>query len=384
MYKVVTLVGTRPELIRLSRIIPKFDDLFNHKLVFSGQNYDISLSARFFEQLGIRVPDYSLSIPAAEFSVFVGSLFIKLGSLLAELKPDVLVVLGDTNTGLGAIVARKLGIPVVHVEAGNRSYDLRVPEELNRRIIDTTSSFNVTYSNNSKDYLLSEGFRGDSVAVLGSPLWEVATYYSEHISKSTILSQLGLDTKGFLLLSLHRSELVNCSSFSRWFSSLLTRLIDETSLTLVCGLHPHTRSKVGILPDRSEKLIIREPFGYFDYIALQQNALVTLSDSGTITEEAIIYGLNALSIRDSHERPEGDDFGAVLHTSTSIDEIIRCVFLSIKLASNVGSQSCLVQERYREALKHIYRSEDFSDRLAKYVIRAIVKSKQESIYHLKI
>jgi UDP-N-acetylglucosamine 2-epimerase len=319
--RVATVVGTRPEIIRLSRVIPKLDRYFEHTLIHTGQNYDHELNTVFFEEMSIREPDYSLRAvkPQATTVGAIGAMMAKLEIVFDEVKPEAVLILGDTNSCLAAAyVAKRKKIPLFHMEAGNRTFDQRVPEEVNRVMIDHISDINLPYSSISRENLLREGLSSDRIIKTGSPMKEVLGYYHAQITESTILRKLGLSSQEYFVVSSHREE--NVDSRTPEFLTLLLALAEEYHRPLVVSAHPRLRKKLeGCVLCPAIK--VYKPFGFFDYIALQKSAKVTLSDSGTITEESSILGFPALNLRESHERPEGMEEASVPLVGYSLDRI---------------------------------------------------------------
>jgi UDP-N-acetylglucosamine 2-epimerase (non-hydrolysing) len=310
--KVVTVVGTRPELIRLSRLIPKLDKFTNHVFVHTGQNYDRELSEVFFKDLGIRQPDHFFRVDTASFGSAMADTIRKSEALFLQEKPDAVMVLGDTNSAIAAIVAERLHIPVYHMEAGNRSFDRNVPEELNRRIIDHASTFNLPYNEYARQNLLAEGLHPKSIFKTGSPIREVLNFYRDKINGSTILDELQLSKNGFFLVSLHRQENVDSPSRLEGIFESLVEVIEHFEIPAIVSTHPRTRSRLSkSILNRSTRITFHKPFGYLDYNKLQMNAKCVISDSGTTSEEAALLGVPAVIPRDWIERPEGLDTGFV-------------------------------------------------------------------------
>ncbi len=325
--KIMTILGTRPEIIRLSLVIPLLDRFCQHILVHTGQNYDDRLSEIFFGELGVRKPDVYLSVRAAGFGGQVGQILERSEALFVEHRPDRVLILGDTNSGLAAIIARRLGIPVYHMEAGNRCYDDRVPEEVNRRVIDHSSSVLMPYTNRSRENLLAEGFPGNRVYVIGNPIKQIIDHFLEKIAASTALDQFALQRRRFFLVTLHRAENVDIESRLRSLIDSFALLHEEFGFPVVCSLHPRTRSKMEAfgIDLRQAGLSFLEPFGFFDFIALEQSALCLLSDSGTVQEEACILGIPNVTIRDVTERPETLDCGSNILSGAIPEEILQAV-----------------------------------------------------------
>lgn len=311
--KVTTIVGTRPEIIRLSRVIAAFDRAFDHRLVHTGQNYDYELNEIFFRQLGIRAPDLFLEAAGATGAETIGKVIAGADKVLAEEKPDAVLLLGDTNSCLAAIAAKRRKIPVFHMEAGNRCFDFRVPEEINRRIVDNVADINLTYSRIAREYLLREGFPPDQVIVTGSPMREVIEHYQPGIEGSAVLSALGLEEGAFFLLSAHREENVDPPERLGKLLVLLNELAERYGLPVIVSTHPRTRARLDALGGAAHALVhFEKPFGFLDYVKLQTAARAVLSDSGTITEESAILNFPALNLREVHERPEGFEEASVM------------------------------------------------------------------------
>lgn len=313
MLKVMTIVGTRPEIIRLSRLIEKLDRHCEHTLVHTGQNYDYELNEVFFAELDIRRPDHFLNAAGATAAETIGKVIIAADRAFETYRPDALLLLGDTNSALAAISAKRRKIPIFHMEAGNRCFDLRVPEEINRRIVDHISDINLTYSEIARDYLLREGLPPDQVIRTGSPMREVIEHYWSKIDASEMLSQLGLKQHQYFLVSLHREENVDAVANLRKLLDLLNHLAEKYGEPVVVSTHPRTRQRIDALGQTLHRaVLLHKPFGFLDYIKLQVNARAVLSDSGTITEESSILNFPALNVREAHERPEGFEEAAVM------------------------------------------------------------------------
>lgn len=324
--KVMTIVGTRPELIRLSRIIPLFDRYFDHVLVHTGQNYDYELSQVFFEQLAIRAPDHFLEAAGANAAETIGKVIATIDRVLADVRPEAVLILGDTNSSLAAIAAKRRKIPIFHMEAGNRSFDQRVPEEINRKIVDHIADINLTYSDIAREYLLREGFPPDRVIKTGSPMAEVLDYYAEGIEQSDILQKLELSERGYFVVSVHREENVDGDESFQRLVGILNRVAEEYDLPVVVSTHPRTQKRIEALGlTFAPQVRLLKPLGFLDYVKLQLDAKVVLSDSGTITEEASILNFPAINMREAHERPEGMEEAAVILTGLNVDRVLSAI-----------------------------------------------------------
>jgi UDP-N-acetylglucosamine 2-epimerase len=320
--RVMTIVGTRPEIIRLSRVISKLDAYCHHVLVHTGQNYDYELNQVFFEDLGIRRPDHFLQAAATTAAATIGQVIIAVDELLAVERPDALLVLGDTNSCLAVIPAKRRRIPIFHMEAGNRSFDQRVPEEINRRIVDHTADVNLTYSEIARDNLLREGLRSDLIIKTGSPMYEVLNYYLPQIDASSILTKLGLEGGRYFAVSAHREENVDSDTQFGKLVEVLNAIAADHQLPVIVSTHPRTFKRVqstGVTFHHKVRLL--KPLGFHDYVALQRSATAVLSDSGTITEESNIMNFPALNIREAHERPEGMEEAAVMMVGLDLNRI---------------------------------------------------------------
>lgn len=328
MVKVMTIVGTRPEIIRLSRTISKLDTFCEHILVHTGQNYDYELNEAFFSDLGIRKPDVFLTAAGASAAETIGQVIITADNAMAEHQPDAILLLGDTNSGLAAIPAKRRKIPIFHMEAGNRCFDFRVPEEINRRIIDHISDINLTYSDIARDYLLRESLPPDQVIKVGSPMREVIDYYSEQIESSTIIDKLGLVPLQYFVVSSHREENVDSSENLMKIINILNDLVIRYKIPVIFSTHPRTRKRLEELGANINPLVqFLKPFGFFDYIKLQMESRCVLSDSGTITEESSILNFPALNMREVHERPEGFEEASVIMVGFSLELINQSLSL---------------------------------------------------------
>ena len=323
----MTVLGTRPEIIRLSLIIKKLDRYCKHVLVHTGQNFEDSLNAIFFRDLNLRQPDYYLGVRGDSFAEEAGKILIEAGKVILTEKPDRVLILGDTNSGLVSIIASRLGIPVFHMEAGNRCFDYRVPEEVNRRIIDRCSTILFPYTSNSRENLLREGFASEVIYVTGNPIHEVIEHYSKQIEGSQILKNLNVQPRKYFLVTMHRAENVdNKNRLANIFAGL-QKINEKYKLPLICSLHPRTRSKMEQfnLHTSNEDVRFLIPFGFFDFITLEKNSLCVITDSGTVQEECCIFNVPNITIRDVTERPETLESGSNMLSGVSPDSILMSV-----------------------------------------------------------
>jgi UDP-N-acetylglucosamine 2-epimerase (non-hydrolysing) len=318
----MTIVGTRPEIIRLSRVVAKLDAYCAHTLVHTGQNYDYELNEVFFEQLKLRAPDHYLSAAGESAAETIAQVIATADKVLAAVSPDAVLILGETNSSLASIAAKRRKIPIFHMEAGNRCFDMRVPEEINRRIVDHTADINLTYSQIARQYLLREGLPPDQVIWTGSPMREVLDYYGSGIDASPVLAELGLAPGSYYVVSAHREENVDSDVKLRKLFTILDHLATERDGTVVVSTHPRTRKRIETLGlTAGPRVIFSKPFGFLDYVHLQMHARAVLSDSGTITEEASILNFPALNLREVHERPEGFEEAAVMFTGLELAQV---------------------------------------------------------------
>ena len=329
--KIVTVLGTRPEIIRLSRVIPLLDTLCQHVLVFTGQNFEPNLSSLFFEELGVRRPDYSFASQAESTWRQIGNILAETDAVLQKEAPDKFLILGDTNSALTAQVAKRRGIKVYHLEAGNRCFDDRVPEEVNRRVIDHSSDILLPYTNRSRDHLLREAFHPSRIYVTGNPIKEVMDFYAPRIAASEVLARLGLEQGGYFLATLHRAENVDLPERLANFMTGLTAIHQKHRLPVLLSLHPRTRSRLeacgGQLP---AGVRFMEPPGFFDFVHLEGRAKALLSDSGTVQEEGCILGVPTVTLRDVTERPETLECGSNILTGCLSGDILRCLDLVLE------------------------------------------------------
>ena len=358
--KVVTIVGTRPELIRLSRVMAALDRHCDHVIVHTGQNYDYELNGVFFEDLGLRKPDHFLEAAGATAAETIGNVIAASSRILAETKPDAMLVLGDTNSCLAVIAAKRLKIPTFHMEAGNRCFDMRVPEEINRRIVDHVSDINLTYSEIAREYLLAEGLDPQRVIRTGSPMYEVLSHYRPGIDAADPLPTLGLKPHDYFLVSAHREENIESDVQFNGLIQILNGLAERFDRPVVLSTHPRTRKKIEASGARLDDRVMQmKPFGFLDYVHLQMKARAVLSDSGTITEESSILNFPALNIRETHERPEGMEEGAVMMVGMNPERVFQ------------GLEILESQPRGDDRLLHVVRDYDV-DNVSEKVVRLIV------------
>ncbi|EJB8381581.1 TPA: UDP-N-acetylglucosamine 2-epimerase (non-hydrolyzing) [Pseudomonas aeruginosa] len=358
--KVVTVVGTRPEIIRLSRVMAKLDQHCEHVLVHTGQNYDYELNEIFFQDLGIRKPDYFLNAAGSSGAETIGNVIIAVDRVLGEVDPDALLVLGDTNSCMAVLPAKRRKIPIFHMEAGNRCFDMRVPEEINRRIVDHTADINLTYSTIARDYLLREGLPPDMVIKTGSPMFEVLNYYRDGIESSDVLARLGLEENKFFVVSAHREENIDSESNFLSLVETLNEISVKYDFPVIVSTHPRTMKRVeamGVKFHANVRLL--KPLGFKDYNKLQLSAKAVLSDSGTINEESSILNFPALNIRQAHERPEGMEEAAVMMVGLGRERVLQ------------GLEILESQSRGANRLLHLVH--DYScDNVSEKVVRILV------------
>lgn len=337
MLKVLTLVGTRPELIKMSRVIVAMDRHFNHILVHSGQNFDYELNQVFFDDLEIRKPDYFLNVASDTVAKTIANVLVNIDEVLEKEKPDAMLIYGDTNTCLAVISAKRKKIPVFHMEAGNRCFDERVPEELNRKVVDHLSDINIVLTEHARRYLLQEGLRPETIFKSGSHMKEVLDYYKPKIQKSSILNDLNLEENNYFLVSIHREENVDNEENLLEMIQSLRDLVSAYQVPVIVSTHPRTKKRIesyGI--KESDGIRFLKPFGFLDYIHLQLNAKCVVSDSGTITEESAILKFPAITIRNTHERPEGMDSGVLILSGLKSSEVLESVKISLDIHSKKG------------------------------------------------
>ncbi len=340
--KVMTIVGTRPEIIRLSRVITKLDKYCEHILVHTGQNYDYELNDIFFNELGIHKPDYFLKVAGNSGVETIGNVIISVDKILSEVKPEALLLLGDTNSCMAVLPAKRRKIPIFHMEAGNRCFDMRVPEEINRRIVDHTADINLTYSTIARDYLLAEGLSPDQIIKTGSPMYEVLNYYLPQINLSNVLKQFDLKPKEYFVVSAHREENIECEKLFFNLVTILNTLAEDYGLPVVVSTHPRTQKRIDKTDVKFNPLVkLMKPLGFYNYVNLQMKARAVLSDSGTINEESSILNFPALNIREVHERPEGMEEAAVMMVGLNIERIRQGLTI---LANNMHDKKYSMQK----------------------------------------
>ena len=363
---VVTVVGTRPEIIRLSRVIPLLDKHFNHIFVNTGQNKDPMLSKVFFDELEIRTPDLYLDVDTSTLGAVLGDTLAKIEKVFLEHKPDAVLILGDTNSAISAVLAKRMHIPVYHMEAGNRSFDENVPEETNRRLVDHVSDFNLPYTEHARRNLLAEGLPPRRIMVSGSPMREVLDSYMQKIHASNILEVLDLEPQKYFLVSAHRQENVDSPERLKDLLETLKKVHETWGLPIMVSTHPRTRKQLESIPGYKETkgVVFHEPFGFVDYNKLQLNAKCVLSDSGTISEESIILGFPAVTIRDSMERPEALEFGGIVMTGLKAPNVIA----GIRSVTEDRSSS---KESSRNLLPAGYEVNDCSTRVVRFMLSTI-------------
>lgn len=363
--KIMTILGTRPEIIRLSRIIPGLDKLCRHILVHTGQNYDRNLNELFFDELDLRQPDHILSCKGETLFSQVGAILSECERVMLTERPDRLLLLGDTNSALSAIVAKRMGIPVYHMEAGNRCYDDRVPEEVNRRIIDHSSDILLPYTERSRQNLLREGIDGRRVYVTGNPINEVIRKYEPRIGRAGILRELDLETGGYFLVTIHRAENVDIRERLESLTRAFSRMADEYGMPFIVSTHPRTRLRMEQFGFTASNPRVRflPPFGFFDFIALERNARAVLSDSGTVQEECAIFGVPTVTLRDVTERPETLECGSNMLSGAATESVVSCV-------------KTVLGMRKKWQTPREYLAENVSDTVCKIVLGFLCQKKE--------
>ena len=355
--KVLTIVGTRPEIIRLSRVIAKLDEYFDHSLAHTGQNYDYELNQIFYDDLQMKPPDFILDCSAKNSAETIGNVIIKVDQLLEKVNPDAVLVLGDTNSCISILAAKRKKIPTFHMEAGNRCFDMRVPEEINRRLVDHIADINLTYSTIARNYLINEGLAADLIIKTGSPMFEVLEFYKEKIHNSVILSTKRLTKNNYFLVSAHREENIEPETSFKKLSNILNGLAEKYKIPVIVSTHPRTKSRIEGAKMEFNKLInFSKPLSFSDYNNLQINARCVISDSGTIFEEASILNLKALAIREAHERPEGMEEASAILTGLELDKVFQGVEM---YQENQELQLNLVED---------YSSSNVSEKIARIIL----------------
>lgn len=370
--KVMTIVGTRPELIKLSRVIAELDKHTDHLLVHTGQNYDYELNQIFFEELGIRKPDHFLNVAGTPAET-IGRVIIETDKLFEQEKPDAVLLYGDTNSCLSVISAKRKQIPVFHMEAGNRCFDQRVPEELNRKIVDHLSDINMPLTEHARRYLIDEGIRPETIIKTGSTMKEVIAHYWSHIQSSTVMSKLGLTKNKFFIVSAHREENVDYQGNLEQFVKSLVAIADHYNLPVIVSTHPRTRNrleKFGLM-QQDARISFLKPLGFYDYIQMQLNAYCVISDSGTITEEASILNLPAIMIRQAHERPEGMDEGTVVMSGLRPERVLQAIDLVTQHHAHKEKRLMLIED---------YDTENVSVKVVR-IIHSYVDYINRTIWH---
>jgi UDP-N-acetylglucosamine 2-epimerase (non-hydrolysing) len=330
--KVATVIGTRPEIIRLSSTIKRIDQFLNQIIIHTGQNYDYELNEVFFDDLGLRKPDYFLGVNTSSLGHVLGETLIKSEEVFKKEKPDAVLILGDTNSSIAGIIAKRLRIPIFHMEAGNRSFDMNVPEEINRKIIDHIADFNLVYTEHARRHLLSEGLPHRRIYLTGSPMFEVLNENKHKIDNSNILNKLELEKNNYFIVSTHREENVDNSVHLEQILFVLNTLARTYNVPVIVSTHPRTRSRLETLKNTiiDERIQFLKPFGFFDYVKLQIESLCAISDSGTISEESSMLSFPAISLRQSMERPEAQDAGTIILTGFDADVILNSVFAAVE------------------------------------------------------
>jgi UDP-N-acetylglucosamine 2-epimerase (non-hydrolysing) len=359
---IVTIVGTRPEIIRLARVIPLLDETVNHIFVHTGQNTDPQLTEVFFSELKIRKPDYFLEVNTKSLGSVLGDTLIKVEEIFIRHKPNGVAILGDTNSSIAALLAKRMQIPVYHMEAGNRSFDENVPEETNRRMIDHVADFNLPYTEHARRNLLDEGLHPRQIMLTGSPMKEIFDHYRNDIEASSILESLKLKKNEYFLVSAHRQENVDSEIRLGNLLESLEGISQKWNLPILVSTHPRTRKQLQSLPDFKEisNVLFHEPFGFFDYIKLQVNAKCVISDSGSISEESSILRFPAITIRDSMERPEALDTGSIIMTGLQKDEVLAGIEVAISLPID-----------FENSLPLGYEVSDFSNRVTRFILSTV-------------
>ena len=358
--KVMTIVGTRPEIIRLACVMQELDKYVNQVIVHTGQNYDYELNEIFFKELGLRKPDYFMNVDTSSLGNVLGGILIKAEKIIRAESPDAVLILGDTNSSIAGIIAKRLKVPIFHMEAGNRCFDLNVPEEINRRIIDHIADFNLVYTEHARRYLLSEGLPHRRIYLTGSPMYEVLHKYEDKITSSKILNELHLKDQEYFVVSAHREENVDNPEHLKSILNVLNEIAEKYDAPVIVSTHPRTRKRLESASDITidPRIKFLKPFGFFDYVHLEMHALCTISDSGTISEESAIMKFPAVTIREAIERPEALDTGSIILTGLDKDVIMAAVALAIDKRS----------EDVNMAVPNEYAVANVSERVVKLIL----------------
>jgi len=370
MLKIMTIVGTRPEIIKLSRVISELEKHSNHILVHTGQNFDYELNQIFFDELGIKKPDYFLEAAGRSVAETIANIIAKSDVVLEQERPDAVLIYGDTNSCLSVISAKRRKVPIFHMEAGNRCFDLRVPEEINRKIVDHLSDINMVLSEHARRYLIAEGIRPETIIKTGSSMYEVLSFYKENIENSDVLKRESLEKNRFFVISAHREENIDSDENIKQLIVLLDGLTNEFGFRIIFSTHPRTRKKLeSLMYENNNKMVeFMKPYGFFDYIKLQTNAYCVISDSGTITEEASLLQFPAITIRQAHERPEGMDEGTLIMTGLNFENILSAIKIT---RTHFEEQGCpykvvddyKVENLSKKILKIIYSYKSYINRV---------------------
>ena len=347
LLKVMTIVGTRPEIIRLARVLSIMDDHVNHIIVHTGQNYDYELNEIFFNELELRKPDYFLGVDTASLGTVLGGTLIRAEEVMKKECPDAVLILGDTNSSIAGIIAKRLKIPIYHMEAGNRCFDFNVPEEINRRVIDHIADFNLVYTEHARRHLLAEGLPHRRIYLTGSPMFEVLTYYKKQIEDSKILEDLDVSPQGYFLVSTHREENVDNQDNLEKIINILNSLAQKHDVPVIVSTHPRTKKRLESLDVQGidDRIRFLKPFGFFDFVALQKNAMCTLSDSGTISEESAMLSFPAITLRNAFERPEALDAGTIVLTGFDIRTVLDSI--SLVMLEHASKKYDSIPDEYR-------------------------------------
>ncbi len=366
--KIITVVGTRPEIIRLSRVISRLDEATEHILVHTGQNYDYELNKIFFDDLSIRKPDYFLEVAGKNSAQTIGNVIIKADEVFEKEDPQAVLVLGDTNSSLSVISAKRRKIPIFHMEAGNRCFDQRVPEEINRKIVDHVSDINMPYSSIAREYLLAEGFPADQIIKTGSPMFEVLDFYKEKIAESDIIKRLELEKEKYFVVSIHREENVDDKDRLIKIMNILNSVAEKYRYPIIFSMHPRTRKRIDSHNLKMNELIrTLNPFAFTEYVNLQQNSFCVISDSGTITEESSILNFPAINFREAHERPEGTEEGTVIMSGLNEERLLESIPIAVSQDRGEKRSLKLVSDYYapnvsEKVLRSILSYTDFIKR----------------------